>query len=114
MAEAYRTFAKKHPGRYAASVAAPTPGDTEYELAAAQLLRTVSAVLAQYQLVGDDEIHAIRGLRALMHGFVSLQVAGGFALSQDLDESYHRMVAGFARSLERTAEDAAVPVSPSR
>ena len=31
MAEAYRTFAKKHPGRYAASVIAPPPGDTEYE-----------------------------------------------------------------------------------
>lgn len=101
MAEAYRTFAKKHPGRYAASVAAPPPGDTEYEQAAAQLLRTVSAVLAQYQLVGDDEIHAIRGLRALMHGFVSLEAAGGFAMPQDLDESYRRLVSGFADSLNR-------------
>lgn len=101
MAEAYRTFAKKHPGRYAASVAAPTPGDTEYEQAAARLLRTVSAVLAQYQLCGDDEIHAIRGLRALMHGFVSLEAAGGFAMPQDLDESYRRLVGGFADSLNR-------------
>jgi hypothetical protein len=65
------------------------------------LLRTVSAVLAQYQLVGDDEIHAIRGLRALMHGFVSLEAAGGFAMPQDLDESYRRLVGGFADSLNR-------------
>ncbi|MEP6559871.1 MAG: TetR-like C-terminal domain-containing protein [Nakamurella sp.] len=101
MAEAYRTFAKKHPGRYAASVAAPAPGDADYEQAAAQLLGTVSAVLSEYGLTGNDEIHAIRGLRALMHGFVSLEAAGGFAIPLDLDESYHRLIEGFARSLAR-------------
>ena len=47
-------------------------------------------------------------MRSLMHGFVSLQAAGGFALTQHLDESYHRMVAGFARSLEQTAAEARV------
>jgi AcrR family transcriptional regulator len=114
MADAYRRFALDHPGRYAASVIAPAAGDTEHLGVAADILHTVSAVLGGYRLHGDDEVHAIRALRSLMHGFVSLQVAGGFALSQDLDESYHRMVAGFARSLEHTAEDAAVPVSPAR
>ena len=34
-----------------------------------------------------------------MHGFVSLEAAGGFALPQDLDESYRRMVDGFSGSL---------------
>ena len=101
MAQAYRTFAKKHPGRYAASVVAPPPGDAEYQQAAAQLLRTLSAVLGDYGLSGDDEIHAIRGLRSLLHGFVSLEAAGGFAMRQDLDESYHRLVDGFAASLTR-------------
>jgi AcrR family transcriptional regulator len=101
MADTYRTFAKKHPGRYAASVVAPAPGDTEYEQAAIQLLHTLSAVLGQYGLSGDDEIHAIRGLRALLHGFVSLEAAGGFAMPLDLDESYHRLVDGFAASLAR-------------
>ena len=58
-------------------------------------------MLDGYDLAGDDEIHAIRGLRALMHGFVSLEQAGGFALPQDLDESYRRMVDGFSGSLPR-------------
>ncbi len=31
MAGAYRTFAKKHPGRYEACVIAPPPGDIEYQ-----------------------------------------------------------------------------------
>src|SRR5580765_4427442 len=48
MADAYRTFAKKHPGLYSATVIAPPPGDTEYEQVAAGIVRTVSAVLAGY------------------------------------------------------------------
>src|ERR1700743_1246660 len=31
MADAYRWFAQAHPGRHAASVRAPTPGDEEHE-----------------------------------------------------------------------------------
>jgi AcrR family transcriptional regulator len=99
MAQAYRTFAKKHPGRYAASVIAPTRGDTEYEQVGESVLRTVAAVLSGYGLTGDDMVHAIRGLRALMHGFVSLEAAGGFAMPLDLDESYRRLVAGFGEQL---------------
>lgn len=101
MADAYRTYATKHPGRYAGTVIAPTPGDTEYEQVAAGIIQTVSAVLAGYGLTGDDAIHAIRGLRALMHGFVAIEAAGGFAMPQDLDESYRRLVEGFGESLRR-------------
>ncbi len=101
MADAYRTYAKKRPGRYAASVIAPAPGDTEHEQVAGGILVTVEAVLGGYDLAGDDEIHAIRALRALMHGFVTLEQAGGFALPQDLDESYRRMIDGLSGSLPR-------------
>lgn len=101
MADAYRIYAKKHPGRYAASVIAPAPGDREHEQVASGIVRTVAAVLAGYGLAGDDAIHAIRGLRAVMHGFVSLEAAGGFALPQDQDESYRRLVEGFGESLRR-------------
>lgn len=101
MADAFRIYAKKHPGRYAASVIAPAPGDAEHEQVAAGGIRTAAAVLAGYGLTGDDAIHAIRGLRAVMHGFVSLEAAGGFAMPQDLDESYRRLVAGFGESLAR-------------
>jgi AcrR family transcriptional regulator len=103
MADAYRTFSKKHPGRYAASVLAPPPGDTEYEQVAGAILRTVAAVLGGFGLAGDDAVHAIRGLRALMHGFVSLEAAGGFAMPQDLDESYRRLIDGFTGSLGHSA-----------
>jgi AcrR family transcriptional regulator len=103
MADAYRTFAKKHPGRYEACIIAPPPGDTEYQQVADAVVQTITAVLGSYGLDGDDAIHAIRGLRALMHGFVSLEAVGGFAMPQDLDESYRRLIDGFERSLGHPA-----------
>jgi AcrR family transcriptional regulator len=102
MADAYRDFARRHPGRYAASVIAPLPGDQEHEQVATRIIGVLAAVLAEFGLAGDDAIHAIRALRSLMHGFVSLEAAGGFAMPLDLDESYRRLVDGFAASLTRS------------
>ena len=101
IALAYRTYAKAHPGRYAATVVAPPGDDPDLGEAAAVLLSTVTAVLGGFGLRGRDAIDAVRGLRALMHGFVTLELAGGFALPVDLDESYRRLVRGFAQSLPR-------------
>ncbi|HEY5880379.1 MAG TPA: TetR-like C-terminal domain-containing protein [Nakamurella sp.] len=102
MADAYRDFARRHPGRYAASVIAPAPGDSEHERVATRILDVLAAVLAEFGLAGDDTIHAIRALRALMHGFVALEAAGGFAMPLDLDESYRRLVDGFANAITRS------------
>jgi len=92
MAAAYRAYATAHPGRYAATVRAPAPGDTEHLAAADDALGVFLAVLAGYGITGPDAIDAIRGLRAAMHGFVALEAAGGFGLPQSVDASYHRLV----------------------
>lgn len=99
VASAYRSYAAQHPGRYAASVAAPPEADAELQQAASALLATISAVLRGFGLDGHDAIHAIRGLRALLHGFVALESAGGFAMPQDLEESYRRLILGFDASV---------------
>jgi AcrR family transcriptional regulator len=92
IADAYRAYATAHPGRYAASVRAPTPGDAEHLAAAAAAQTVFSAVLAGYGITGPDAIDAIRGLRAAMHGFVALEEAGGFGMPQSVDASYARLV----------------------
>ena len=92
MADAYRAYAIAHPGRYAASVRAPAPDDTEHLAAADDALDVFFSVLAGYGIRGDDAIDAIRGLRAAMHGFVTLEAGGGFGLPQSVDVSYHRLV----------------------
>jgi len=99
MATAYREFAERHPGRYAASVVAPAAQDTEHLDVAGRLVALLAAVLAEFGVAGDDAIHAIRALRALLHGFVALEAAGAYAMPLDLDESYRLMVDGCAAGL---------------
>jgi AcrR family transcriptional regulator len=99
MAGAYRAYAIAHPGRYAASVRAPAPGDTEHLAAADDALGVFFAVLAGYGITGPDAIDAIRGLRAAMHGFVALEAAGGFGLPRSVDASYQRLVDAFDTAL---------------
>lgn len=100
LARAYRAFARAHPGQYAASVRAPDPGDAELREASAELLGVVLAVLAPYGLSEDEATHAIRGLRSIVHGFVSLETAGGFGLPLDLDDSFDRLARLFVAGLE--------------
>jgi AcrR family transcriptional regulator len=92
MADAYRRFAQAHPGRHAASVRAPAPGDEEHEATGAAAVGVVAAVLKGYHIDGDDMIDAVRMLRAALYGFVSLEAAGGFGLPQSVDASFERLI----------------------
>ena len=99
MADAYRAYARRHPGRYAATQRAPVEGDEEMRTAAAGAVDVVLAILRGYGLEGDDAIHAARAVRSALHGFVTLETGGGFGIPVDLDESYARMVRALARGL---------------
>jgi len=103
VAAAYRDFGRAHPGRHAATVRAPEPGDADHTAAAEGVLRIVFAVLAGYGLSGEDAVDAARALRASMHGFVTLENGGGFGLPVDVDRSYQRLVDGFDVSLRSSA-----------
>lgn len=98
VARAYRDYAHAHPGRSAASVRAPAPGDAEHVAAGEAAIGVLHAVLAGYDLAGDDMIHAIRSLRVVLHGLVSLEAAGGFGLPQSVDETFTRLVDALHRS----------------
>jgi AcrR family transcriptional regulator len=95
-ARAYRDYARDHPGRYAASVAAPTSEDAEHRAAAKETFDVVAAALRSWDLDGDEAIHAARTFRSAIHGFVALEAAGGFGIPLDLDESFDRLVATLA------------------
>jgi AcrR family transcriptional regulator len=97
IANAYRAWALEHPGRYAATVRAAAPGDIGDEQAGLEALKVVTDVLEGYGLSGDDAIDATRALRATLHGFVTLQSAGGFGYPVDVERSFHRTVKGLIR-----------------
>jgi AcrR family transcriptional regulator len=99
MCHAYRHFAQRHPGRYAATVRAPASDDVEHQAAAERVLAPVLAVIAGYALPASEQIHAARALRSGLHGFVVLELGGGFGLPEDVDASFDRLVASMDRSL---------------
>jgi AcrR family transcriptional regulator len=93
VAQAYRQYALAHPGSYEALQRAPDPADPEATAAAERVVEVVVAVLRGYGLAGDDAVHAARVIRSALHGFVTLEGGGGFAIPLGLDESYARLVA---------------------
>jgi AcrR family transcriptional regulator len=101
VADAYRAFARERPGLYAASLRAVGEEDKDLQRAGQEVVEVVLAVLAGFGLSGEDALHATRALRAIVHGFVSLEAAGAFGLPLDLDESFHRLVGTFIAGLER-------------
>ena len=98
-ARAYWQFARDRPGIYAASLRAARPGENDIAAAGEALIGLLLSVLAGYNVKGDDALHATRGLRAIIHGFVSLDAAGDFRLKLDLDESLSRLLNAVATDL---------------
>jgi AcrR family transcriptional regulator len=100
VADAYRAYAHAHPGVYAALQRAPgADADPEYAAVAASLVDALVAALRGYGLAGQDAIHAVRIMRAALHGFISLEQEGGFAMPIAIDESYERLIAMLDRGL---------------
>ena len=91
-ATAYRAYARAHPGRYAAIQRAPDPAETELHAAAVRFTRLLLAMMRGYGLDEDATVHATRAVRSALHGFVTLEAAGGFGLPQGVDDSYERLV----------------------
>lgn len=92
LGQCLRTWALAHPGRYAATVAAPAPDDDEDWAASTAAVAVVLAVLAGYGLGDDAAIDATRAIRSALHGFIALEAAGGFGLPVNIDRSYAALV----------------------
>jgi AcrR family transcriptional regulator len=106
LSEAYRAFVKQRPGLYEATVRSyrlSDPDNPELGAAESEALEPVLAVLASCGIRGAEEaIHAARGLRSVAHGFATLEVAGGFGISLDSNESFRRLVRAYAAGLLRS------------
>lgn len=88
-ARALWTYARDHPGRYAAANSVPPIGPEGPLVAArSRLLDSFAAVLLGYRLDPGQEVHALRMLRSVVQGFVTLETAGEFRLDTDVDDSF--------------------------
>lgn len=99
-----RSYIKEYPGLYLSTVQASgtqTEVDPELQQEEARNVKVGLAVMASFGLEGEDAIHAVRGLRSLVHGFATLEVSGGFGMPLDLDESFARLVELFITGLQQ-------------
>lgn len=93
---AYRSYARTHPHRYATM---PQSAEPEVRPLAVSLLESMYVALRGCGLADDDLIHATRCLRAVAHGFASLESQGGFGLPDSIDETYEHLVSVFITGL---------------
>ncbi|KUL53003.1 TetR-like C-terminal domain-containing protein [Streptomyces sp. NRRL S-1521] len=91
-ADAWRDYAHRHPGRYAATqiritidpeLAARAPGPR-------RAVELTFGVLRGYGLAEPDLTDAVRLLRSTFHGFVALESAGGFGHERAPQRSWER------------------------
>jgi hypothetical protein len=55
-------------------------------------MASFAAALRAYALDSADEVHALRMLRSVLHGFATLEASDGFQMATDVDASFTWMV----------------------
>jgi AcrR family transcriptional regulator len=92
LGDVYRDYAREHPGRYAAARLRLDP-ETAAASAGVRHSRMTRAILRGYDLAEPDQTHAVRLLGSVFHGYVSLELSGGFSHSApDSQESWSRIL----------------------
>ncbi|RLV01404.1 TetR family transcriptional regulator [Streptomyces griseocarneus] len=101
-ANAWREYAHRHPGRYAATQASIRI-DPELAARAPGPRRAVEltyGMLRGYGLAEPDLTDAVRLLRSTFHGFVALEAAGGFAHARSPEQTWVRALDALHALLE--------------
>ncbi|MCP9211350.1 TetR/AcrR family transcriptional regulator [Streptomyces cucumeris] len=92
LANVYRDYAREHPGRYAAAQLRLDP-EAAAASAGVRHARMTRAILRGYDLTEPDQTHAVRLLGSVFHGYVSLEMGGGFSHSApDTQETWSRIL----------------------
>ncbi|MEU6022336.1 TetR/AcrR family transcriptional regulator [Micromonospora sp. NPDC048871] len=92
VATAYRSYARRHPGRYPMAQRVPDPADPAHVAAGERAVGVVYAILRGYGIEGDSAVDGVRMFRAAVHGFVALEAAGDFGLPREVDRSFEQMI----------------------
>ena len=102
VANAYRQFAHNFPGQYQAiiSLSWEYSNNAEFQEATKSLMDVLFKILAPYDLHDETLVHAVRGFRSIMHGFVSLESANWFHKPLPKQDSYLLLIQTFIKGLD--------------
>jgi AcrR family transcriptional regulator len=91
-ANVYRDYAREHPGRYTAAQL-KLDAETAATSAGGRHAQMTRAILRGYDLTEPDQTHAVRLLGSVFHGYVSLEMGGGFSHSTpETQETWSRIL----------------------
>lgn len=102
-AQTFRDYVKEYPHLYMSTLRASGTWEVQspdLQREEERTMKTGLAIMSSLGLHGEDAIHGLRAFRSLAHGFATLEVAGGFGLPQDCDESFRRLVSALATGLQ--------------
>ncbi|WP_353947163.1 TetR-like C-terminal domain-containing protein [Streptomyces sp. HUAS MG91] len=105
-AHAYRAFAREHPGRYAATQLELGPSALDDHPGLRRNLTGPYALLQGYGLTEPALTDAVRLLRSTFHGFVALELAGGFRHRRDVERSWAAALEALHVALSNWPEEA--------
>jgi AcrR family transcriptional regulator len=104
VSQAFRKYVKEYPGLYMSNLrASGTQQNQDPNLLHEEerAMKIGMAVMSSIGLKGKDAIHGLRAFRSMVHGFATLEAAGGFGLPQDCDESFRRLVSALVTGLQQ-------------
>ena len=100
IAQAYRRFAVGRAGLYSLTQGAFTTGSVEQQVQIGRAVAVIEAIVGSYGVPDDRALHAVRLVRAGLHGFADIEGRGGFQLPQSLDASFAMLVDALDVSLK--------------
>lgn len=88
LCRAYREWALSRPGLYACVVPTTHVDNVDIQVVGEQLLSLTLRILSSLGVKEADAVHAARYVRSTLHGFVTLEQAGGFGIDREPSESF--------------------------
>ncbi|MCT2537491.1 WHG domain-containing protein [Aquibacillus koreensis] len=101
LSKGYLNFARNHPGLYESTLAAPNAQDKEIYEAANKIVQLAVQTIKHYNFTKEEELHVVRGLRSLLHGFSSLEKANGFGIPIKLNHSFDYIMTTYLKGMKR-------------
>ncbi len=99
-AGAYREYALRHPGRYAATQLRIDQSLIADSPALRRTAEITYGMLRAYGLDEPDLTDAVRLLRSTFHGYCALEATGGFGAPRDVQASWEKAVDALHTALE--------------
>lgn len=101
-AAAYRSFARENPALYTLMSTLPlNPSAAEFAPVAQRIIGNFRLFVEPHGFGDAELVHAMRTVRAALHGFVLLELAGQFGLPEAVDESFGFMLDTLIASMRK-------------